>query len=90
MTAVEYGELVRVIPITSGIFPTEFTWRGRRHRVRSVERFDTETRPRRSGVMRRRLFHLRTASGMRCLLSQDIERETWHLEKVLIGRGGVR
>lgn len=90
MTAVEYGELVRVIPVASGTFPTEFTWRGKRHRVRSVERFDTETRQRRSGVTRRRLFRLRTASGMRCLLSQDIERETWHLEKVLMGRGGVR
>jgi hypothetical protein len=90
MTAVDYGELVRVIPVASGIFPVEFTWRGRRHRVRSVERFDTETKPRHNGVMRRRLFRLRTASGMRCLLSQDIERETWHLEKVLIGRGGAR
>ena len=90
MTTVDYGELVRVVPMASGIFPFEFTWRGRRHRVRSVERFDTETKPRRNGVMRRRLFRLRTASGMRCLLSQDIERETWHLEKVLIGRGGVR
>jgi hypothetical protein len=90
MTAVEYGELVRVVPMAFGIFPTEFTWRGRRHRVRSVERFDTETELCHNGVMRRRLYRLRTASGMRCLLSQDIERETWHLEKVLIGRGGVR
>ncbi len=90
MTAIEYGELVRVVPKVSGIFPTEFTWRGRRHCVRSVERFETETKPHRDGVMRRRLFSLRTTSGMRCLLSQDMERETWHLEKVLISRGGVR
>lgn len=90
MTTVEYGELVRVVPLTCGKFPLEFTWRGRRHRVRSVEGFHTETRSRRHGVIRRRLFRLRTASGMRCLLSQDVERETWHLEKVLFSRGGVR
>lgn len=90
MTTVEYGELVRVIPMATGAFPIEFTWRGRRHRVRSVEGFNTEIKPRHKGVIRRRLFRLRTASGMRCLLSQDVERRTWHLEKVLIGRGGVR
>ncbi|HEY44146.1 MAG TPA: hypothetical protein G4O11_09210 [Anaerolineae bacterium] len=90
MTSVEYRELVTVVPLTCGKLPLEFTWRGRRHRVRSVESFHTETKSHRNGVIQRRFFRLRTASGMRCLLSQEVERETWHLEKVLINQGGVR
>jgi hypothetical protein len=90
MTSVEYRELVTVMPLIHGKFPLEFTWRGCRHRVRSIESFHSKTISHRNGVIRRRFFRLRTASGMRCLLSQNVERETWHLEKVLIDQGGVR
>jgi len=85
-----FGELVRVVPSARGVLPIEFTWRGRRHHVQSIEGYRTENKRRQTGVIQRRFYHLRTRSGMRCLLSQDVAHDIWHLEHVLISRGGER
>jgi len=90
MSAFGFGELVRMAPSARGVLPIEFTWRGRRHRVQRVESYRVENRRRRTGVVQRRFYHLRTVSGMRCLLSQDVARDIWHLEHVLVSQGGER
>jgi hypothetical protein len=54
----------------------------------SIETYRTDNQQRYGGIVQRRIFRLRTASGMRCLLSQDVVRDTWHVERVLIGSGG--
>jgi hypothetical protein len=84
----EGGEMVRVDSSPSCMYPVEFTWRGRRYRVMSIEAYRTDNQQCCGGVAHRRIFRLRTASGMRCLLSQDVARETWYVEKILIGSGG--
>jgi hypothetical protein len=82
--------MVRVASSSQCVYPVEFTWRGRRFRVVSVETYRTDSQQGCYGVAQRRIFRLRTASGMRCLLTQDVDRDTWHVEKVLKGSGGER
>ena len=90
MSVFGFGELVRVVPSARGVLTIEFTWRGRRHRVQSVEGYRTESKLRQTGVAQRRFYRLRTKSGMRCLLSQDVANDIWHLEHVLVSQGGER
>jgi len=90
MNVFGFGELVRVVPSARGVLPVEFTWRGRRHRVQSVEGYRTESKRRQTGVVQRRFYRLRTRSGLRCLLSQDVVHDIWHMEHVLVNRGGER
>ena len=90
MSVFGFGEIVRVVPSTRGVLPIEFTWRGRRHCVQSIEGYRMENKRRQTGVFQRRLYRLRTRSGMRCLLSQDVAHDIWHLEHVLVSRGGER
>lgn len=90
MRALWCGELVHVASLKQGAFPVEFTWRGQRHRVRSIDHYRTDTQRHRDGVITCRLFRLRTENGMRCLLSQDAVRGIWHMEQVLVGRGDAR
>jgi hypothetical protein len=82
------GEMVRVVSGESGKLPTEFTWRGRRHLVRRIEGYRTEYRYRQGGISERKHFHLRTSRGMSVMLSQDVDRGSWHLESVIMGGGG--
>ncbi len=90
MKVIGFGETLWVAASAGDALPAEFTWRGRRHRVRRIERFRMETYPSRNGLVRRRFFRLRTASGMRCLVSQDVDRDTWRMEKVVTSRGGAQ
>lgn len=88
MIPVGCGELVAVRSPSKDAMPSEFTWRGRRHRVRSIDHYKTNRYRHRDGVEWLRLFRLRTTQGMCCLLSQDVSRGTWRMERVLAGQGG--
>jgi hypothetical protein len=82
------GELVQVLSRTSSGFPADFTWRGRRHVVRLVESYRGAGGGRGAGRPGRRVYRLRTISGMRCLLSMDPRSGLWRMERVLPGGGG--
>ena len=84
------GELVKVHSPSHDAVPTEFTWRGQRHRVRSIDHYQTNGYRYRDGVERLHFYQLRTTRGMCCLLSQDSSRGTWRMERVLEGQGGSR
>jgi hypothetical protein len=88
MNLIGFGECVQVSSSARRDMPLAFTWRGRRHFIRSIEAYRKETRHRWSGFETRRFFQLRTASGMRCLLSQDVTHDIWRLEQVLVSPGG--
>lgn len=87
MTPLGRGEVVQILLPARGGIPTAFIWRGRRHLVRAVEACEAESRRTSSGSERRRKIRLRTASGMRCLLSHDLRRSRWQMEGVLNGGG---
>jgi hypothetical protein len=59
--------------------PKEFFWRGERHLVRSWE----ARRRVPSGSPARRLYRVRTATGLRCEISEDAARGLWRMERVL-------
>jgi hypothetical protein len=84
-----FGESVAVSSLAQRDIPLAFTWRGRRYYIRSIEAYRKETCRRWNGVETRRFFQLRTVGGMRCLLTQDVARDTWRLEQVLVSPGGV-
>lgn len=88
MYALGGGESVRVRRIVSTGLPTEFTWRGQRHTVWSVERCHEPAERSRGTVAGRRVYQLRTVSGMRCLLSMDLRDGSWRMDRVLPARGG--
>ena len=58
--------------------PTEFFWRGERHVVRSWE-----ARRQGPGGAGRRVYRVRTATGLRCEISEDAGRGLWRMERVL-------
>jgi hypothetical protein len=74
--AVGAGEPVQVGLGPSGV-PLEFIWRGRRHRVRSVDGWRPATAT--LGVT----VSVRTDRGLRCTLAQDTAGLLWRV-------GGVR
>jgi hypothetical protein len=86
------GEPVWMARLKDGI-PLEFTWRGRRHRVRSAELSRQPALPlgRRSsrGAQPRR-YRLQTAEGLRCEVSEDPRRGLWTMEKVFSAREVLR
>ena len=73
------GEFIHVRRDEPRQAPREFFWRGSRHEVRSWE-----GRPpaagRRDG---QRLYRVRTSTGLRCMLSEDVGRGLWRLERIL-------
>jgi hypothetical protein len=77
------GEIVQLKRL-EGTAPAEFFWRGERHVVRSWE----ARRQRPSGRATRALYRVRTASGLRCEISEDAGRGLWRMERVLRSRGG--
>ncbi len=82
MTAIGFGEVVAVSMRTRGDIPLEFTWRGCRYRVRSVERYHTETL---RGLEHHTSYQIRTERGMRFRLLHDVGRSAWRMESVLTG-----
>jgi hypothetical protein len=81
MTPLGSGEMVWVEGLGLSGAPAGFTWRGRRHSVRQVESW-------RQAGSSLRLYRVRTAGGMRCLISLDSRREIWRMERVLPLREG--
>lgn len=69
MTGGKISEPIAVHLLGGGGLPLEFSWRGRRHRVRRV-----------LGLARAGGYRLRTASGLCCLISQRAGR--WQLERL--------
>jgi hypothetical protein len=88
MNGLLMGEPVHVTRGPGGSWPSEFTWRGRRHRVRRVESFHWVEAKAVEGKTRVMRIRLRTTGGMRCWLSQDPGRDLWRIERVLDGSGG--
>lgn len=76
MTPLGGGEAIWVGRLAGAGAPADFTWRGRRHLVRAVEAW-------REGGRARSLYRIRTAGGMRCLISVDSSRTAWRMERVL-------
>ncbi len=81
-----------------GYFPEQFTWRGRRYYVHGVERCWTVSRKRLGHRVDRLYFRVRGAAvkgwgneSNRAVLEgtfdvyQDLNTNTWHLEKVVSG-----
>lgn len=79
-----------------GYFPQRFTWRGRRYNVHAVERCWTVSRKRLGNKVDRLCFRVRCAaadsrngrSGRTFYegtldVYQDLNTNTWHLEKVV-------
>jgi hypothetical protein len=89
MTPIGYGEVVRVSTPRTTIVPEEFTWRGRRHRIRSVEDFHMEMGRRWDGSFERRIYRLRTSCGMHCRLSLDVDSGDWRMDEVIARQGGA-
>ena len=84
----EFGEMVRMASKGTGGLPLEFNWRGKRHRIRTIDRYHTIVRRGWNCVEQHRYFYLRTTRGMRCLLIQDVSRGIWRMQPVLKQRGG--
>lgn len=84
-------ELVWVSKLGKGDWPEEFTWRGRRRRVRRIEScVPARDRDRPVGSTGSRRFRLMTEDGLSCVLSHDSERDRWMVEALYATRGGVR
>jgi hypothetical protein len=79
-----------------GYFPKRFTWRGRRYDVQAVERSWTVSRRRLGNQVDRLCFRVRgvavgerVAGAGRAVLEgtfdvyQDLNSNTWHMEKVV-------
>jgi len=80
-----------------GYFPQQFTWRGRRYNVQHVERCWTVSRKRLGNKVERLCFRVRGAAvnggnngrAAQSVLDgtfdlyQDLDTNTWHLEKVV-------
>jgi hypothetical protein len=60
--------------------PEEFVWRGQRYQVRAVEALERSGGTHRSVPLQ---FRVRTATGLRCVISQDAYRGFWRIERVL-------
>ncbi len=77
MRAGRIGEPIRIHATDRAATPLEFSWRGRRHRVREVIRLLEGGR-----------YQLRTDSGMRCQVSQH--DASWEIDQLLLSRPSLR
>jgi hypothetical protein len=77
MKSIGMGERVRVVAAGAEV-PAEFTWRGRRHRIRTIEALRVE--PAHPGL---RNLRCRTDAGLRCWLAHDARRGIWRIERIL-------
>jgi hypothetical protein len=75
-----FGEFVHVARKRKSGIPDEFLWRGRRHRIRRLESCRDERRRTRDATRLHRLFLIRTTSGLRCVISHDVDGDTWRME----------
>ena len=85
MAAMRHPPLNEPVAVTArehGYFPKSFVWRGRRVTVKAVERCWTINRRNWLGSAERHCFRVRTADAT-YILSQDLRRDTWRLERVV-------
>jgi hypothetical protein len=79
------GEPIHVWSSRASSAPSEFVWRGRRYRVRSLEAARGE--PQTRGAASRR-FCVRTTSGLSCVLTQDVAGGAWRIDRLVSSGGG--
>jgi hypothetical protein len=70
MTRGRIAEPIAIHVMGKSGLPLEFSWRGRRHQIREVLGLVTDGR-----------YQLRTASGLRCLISQQPGH--WQLDRLI-------
>ncbi len=91
---VGHGEIVLVDSSGPGRSPRAFIWRGRRYQVLDMQPARRSPPAGRQPSVAGRggwssyrsrldLVRLRTSSGMRCILSCDVGRDLWRMERVL-------
>jgi len=80
------GEPIHVWPAYGSTAPAEFVWRGRRYRVRALQAARGERST--PGSTSRR-FHVRTTSGLSCVLAHDVDGGAWRMDR-LLPSGGER
>ena len=88
MRLVKVQEPIRVVHASGSYVPQTFTWRAREHRVWKVEAVKDESIDRADGPLKRRIFQIRTHSGMQCSISFSELRKRWRLETIH-PKGGV-
>ncbi len=88
-------EKIHMDEMRFGYFPQRFTWRGHRYAVQAVERCWTVSRKRLGNKVERLCFRVRCAAnghgsgsdraiaGGTLILYQDLNTNTWHMEKVV-------
>ncbi len=64
MRAMGIGEPIRILKASGESHPLEFAWRGRRHYVRTIERYRSDVERRGSKVQQRKRYQLITADGL--------------------------
>jgi hypothetical protein len=79
-----FGEFVHVARKNKSGIPDEFLWRGRRHRIRRLESYRDERRRTRNATRLHRIFLIHTASGHRCVISHDVDGDTWRMEHLYL------
>jgi hypothetical protein len=84
------AELVWVSKLGAGDWPLEFTWRGRRRRVRRIMSYQTTEAVAQDTLDQgSRRFRLKTEDGLSCVLAHDMHRDRWMMEKMYTSRGGA-
>jgi len=83
MRSFEVHEPVRVASLAPSGHPIAFLWRGWHHQVRSVEGCGARMRRGRAGPREERRYRLRTEQGLACVLSFDLGRGVWRLERLI-------
>ena len=91
LPGIGHGELIWVDASGPGRSPRAFTWRGRRYEVRAAQHDRRRDVPSYRATRRDRYwvnaerehYWLRTASGMRCVLSCDLIRGLWRMVRGL-------
>lgn len=87
MKAWRLAELVWVSKLRQGDWPEEFTWRGRRRKVRKIEAYEPAKDRYKPSDLRR--FRLRTEDGLLCVLAHDHQRNRWTVETLYATQGGA-
>jgi hypothetical protein len=82
MRMIHVHEPIKVRQSNHSSAPLAFTWRRQQHKVRSIEGFTDEAIQQPRGAIIRRIYRVRTHTGMRCSVSYDEGRQIWRLDSV--------
>ena len=83
-----YDDTVEMVQRRFQYFPDVFRWRGRQHRVQSVQRCWTVARRGWRGRIERHYFQVECAEGV-FELYQDVRDGTWHLRRARLAPARV-